>query len=188
MAHAGVSLKILEKPSRRFKKGRSSIIENKSHPDRPLNNPPSTEYLIVEQKNLHGTLQHKERRKHKRFPVRGDAFVMLKPQSEILGKIIEVSRGGLSFRYVPNGRFVPFNHHRQTLHILLADHSFNFDSFPCKIISDWEISDYEFGFTLLSTRRQGVQFTDLSDECVKQLEYFFRNHTVEKEKCFGELN
>lgn len=42
-----------------------------------------------------------ERRKHKRFHVQDGAFAVLRPHyAELLGQIIDISRGGVSFRYI----------------------------------------------------------------------------------------
>lgn len=124
------------------------------------------------------TDQPKERRKHHRRSARGDSFAMLEPETRIMGQIIDVSRGGLSFRYLPSHFAAQVRQRECALHILLADHSFYFDPLPCRVASDDRISQHEFGFSLLAMRRCSVSFLDLSEEQRSQLDYFVRNHSL----------
>ena len=120
-----------------------------------------------------------ERRKHKRFQVQDGIFAVLRchwPCSTRLGPIIDVSKGGLAFRYIDiaseegsNGSF--------ELVILLANNSFHLDKVPFETISDFEIGN-EVPFSCVKTRRRGVQFGELTHEQIFQIEYFIRNHTI----------
>ena len=118
-----------------------------------------------------------ERRKHKRFQVKDGAFaVAMPPQpcSTPLGQIIDVSRGGLAFRYIAgeegsNGSF--------ELVILLANNNFHSDKVPFETISDFEIAN-EVPFSSITMRRRGVQFGKLTDKQISQLDYFIRNHAI----------
>lgn len=105
---------------------------------------------------------------------------MLQPDSKVLGQIIDVGRGGLAIRYIPSRECPKVGDEEYQLNILLADHSFYFDSFRCRIVSDCSVSDYEFGFSLVPMRRRSIVFLNLTENQVTQLEYFVRNHTANK--------
>lgn len=118
-----------------------------------------------------------ERRKHKRFQVEDGAFALFRPHwhhSTISGRIIDISRDGLAFLYITskdgsNGSF--------ELSILFAYHSFYCDNVPVKTISDFEVAD-ETPVSSITTRRRGVQFGELTQDQISQLEYFIQNHTI----------
>ena len=120
-----------------------------------------------------------DRRKHKRLQAQEGAFVLLSPNSAILGHIVEISMSGLAFLYItsekpPNGS--------SELEILLPeqledDHSFYFDQVPFKTISDFAIPN-ELSLGSITIRRRGVQFGELTHNQTSALEYFIRNHTI----------
>jgi hypothetical protein len=114
-----------------------------------------------------------ERRKHERFRVQGDAFAVLGPRSDILGNIIDISEGGLAFRYVagPESSAGPCE-----LDILCADRSFHFYKIPFETISDFEMTN-EVSFGSLTPRRRSVQFRELTPDQTSQLQHILRNYT-----------
>ena len=73
-----------------------------------------------------------ERRKHRRFRVPESAFVTLRTHDVRVAQIIDISRGGLAFRYVGER----------------------------------------------STKRNSVQFGQLTAQQISQIEYFIQKHTV----------
>ena len=73
-----------------------------------------------------------ERRNHRRFRVPQSAFVTLRAHDVRVAQIIDISRGGLAFRYVGEGL----------------------------------------------TKRNSVQFGQLTAQQISQLECFIQNHTV----------
>jgi hypothetical protein len=77
-----------------------------------------------------------ERRKDKRFQVQDGAFAMLSLQLGVLGQIVNISREGLSFRYVASkARTTPLS----TLNILLTDGSFSLKKVPVEPVWDHPI-------------------------------------------------
>jgi hypothetical protein len=129
-----------------------------------------------------GEAMRVERRKDRRFVARGDSFATLQPHSKVLGQIIDVGPAGLALRYIPHDVSPEQKNGTCRLTILLADHSFYFDALPCRIVSDCEISGNDFGFSLLPMRRLSVEFMQLSQEQIAQLEYFIRNHAGHPDK------
>lgn len=116
-----------------------------------------------------------EGRKHKRFRVVGDAFVLLRPSYYAVGRIIDISMGGLAFDcVVPEEETI----HATTLEIFLPDGSFHLGNIPCQAI--WDMITYESPLTPTKKKRCGVQFGQLTRTQEVQLEYFIDNHTTPK--------
>jgi hypothetical protein len=120
------------------------------------------------------TEKHVERRKYTRFRTRNGALIELRSQRGKLGEIIDISKGGLAFRYIdigdrPKGSF--------ELDIFLKETGFRLEKVPAKTISDFRTTKY-FPFSSTKTRRQGVQFGELTQKQISQLEHFIRNYTT----------
>jgi len=120
-----------------------------------------------------------ERRRHKRFKVRDGAFVVLMPPSTKLGQIIDISSGGLAFRYLSmeERSKEERSNNLSNLDIFLTDNSFYLEEVPVINVSDFQIAG-KFPFSSITTRRQGVQFRELTHNQISRLEYFIRNHTT----------
>lgn len=114
-----------------------------------------------------------ERRKYKRFRVQERAFVAFGSHVSELGRIIDIGRGGLSFRYIAYGGR---SNGSPELEICLADKSFSLEKVPFKTVWDFEIAD-QFPSSRITMRRRGVQFGKLPQDQIPQLGYFIRNHT-----------
>ena len=113
-----------------------------------------------------------ERRKHTRFQVPKSAFVGFGPYDAKVGQIIDVSTGGLAFRYV--GTEEPSN---GELSIFLAERDFYVGQIPFKTISDFEIAGKNPS-TSVPLRRSGVQFGQLTDHQSSQLEHLLHSLTL----------
>lgn len=122
------------------------------------------------------TEKYVERRKYTRFRTRNGALIELRSQRGKLGEIIDISKGGLAFRYIdigerPKGSF--------ELDIFLKEAGFRLEKVPAKTISDSGTTKY-FPFSSTKTRRQGVEFGELTQKQISQLEHFIRNYTTEE--------
>lgn len=115
-----------------------------------------------------------ERRKHRRFRVQNGAFAALSYRFTTLGQIMDIGRGGLSFRYVASE---DESNGSSELRILLTDGSFSFDRVPFARIWDLAIP-VEFSFGCITMRHCGIQFQKLTDNQKSHLEYFLQNCTV----------
>ena len=114
-----------------------------------------------------------ERRKRKRFQVHVGAFAVIRPESTKLGQIIDISHEGLSFQYPvaasqSNGA--------SELDVFLAGDGFYLEKIPIKTVSDLKVPK-KFSNRSLPMRRCGVQFGELTDNQIAQLEYFIQKHT-----------
>lgn len=115
-----------------------------------------------------------DKRKHKRFRSQDLAFAAFGSHIKEIGQIIDISRGGLAFRYVADGDRL--NESRE-LEIYLANNGFHLKEVPFNTISDFELTS-EFPTSFIIMRRRGVQFGELTQDQVSQLGYFIQNHTV----------
>ena len=113
-----------------------------------------------------------ERRKHKRFKVKEGAFAALGHRFTPIGQIMDIGKGGLSFRYVAKANE---SKGLSPLQIVAIDRSIRFDKAPCKPIWDLEISSGS-----IMMRQCGVQFGKLTAGWASQLEYFIQNHTTDE--------
>jgi hypothetical protein len=118
------------------------------------------------------TNKHAERRKHKRFQALNGAFVALGPYSLKLGQIVNMSMGGLAFRYI--GSREPSR--MKTKSKIFIDNGFCVDDVPLETVSDCEAK--QSSFASLVMRQTGVQFGELTHDQKSQLEFFIHNHTA----------
>ena len=138
-----------------------------------------------------------ERRKHNRYGADKNTFAVLratpadmdpighKTMAEValavlrsrpvrLGRVIDISKGGLSFSYLETKR-----HPRQSLgmEILLADSGFYLAKIPYKVVSDIRMPS-EIPRESISNWRCSVKFGDLEQDQAARLAYFLNHHTT----------
>ena len=115
-----------------------------------------------------------ERRKYTRFRAKDGALIEVRSHRGRLGEIIDISKGGLAFRYIdigdrPKGSF--------ELDIFLKETGFRLEKVPAKTISDLKTTKY-FPYSSTKTRRQGVQFGELTENQISKLDHFIKNYTT----------
>jgi hypothetical protein len=114
-----------------------------------------------------------ERRKHQRFQVKEGACAVFTPDFCNWGQIVDVSRGGLAFRYTRGKQPPNASCH---LGISLANIGFYLGNLAFKAIWDCDITE-EAACGSAKTWQCGVQFGELTFYQISQLEYFILNHT-----------
>jgi len=110
-----------------------------------------------------------ENRKHTRLLAQDDSHVQLKGEETRVGKISDISSGGLSFSYLPgkkNGE--GFKH----VDIYLTQNGFKLSDVPCTIVYDEK--EGSNGDTL---HRCGLRFEEMPDEHSSKLNYFLSHFT-----------
>ena len=116
-------------------------------------------------------------RRYARFQVPSySAYAVLRrhwPRSPIMGDIIDISLGGLSFRYVASEKS---SYRSSNIDILLSDGSFYLNKVRVNTILDFEITN-EVPFSSITMRRRGVQFGEMTDDQKSDLRYFIQNYT-----------
>ena len=121
-----------------------------------------------------------EQRAHKRFEVPMGSFVSLGSNSSVLGQILDVSMGGLSFRYIGDE---PKN--GSHLDIFSTEHDFHLGKISYKPVKDFEIDNqvlYKMGGKAhphcRTMRRGSVKFHKLSRKQRSELKKFLQTHAV----------
>ncbi len=115
-----------------------------------------------------------ERRKKRRYQVKKGAFAAVRPLYEKIGRIINISQGGLAFRYMDIG-----NQEKGTreLDIFVISDAFRLDRIPAKIISDSDVPEKPSPGSL-PLRHCRVEFGELNRDQAVQLDYSIRNYTL----------
>ena len=115
-----------------------------------------------------------ERRRHKRFQAEDGAYAAVRPQYDKIGQIIDVSRGGLAFRYMVSGSQEDAS---SELDIFLIGDGFHLDKVPFQTVSDEGIPE-RLSPSSQKMWRCGVQFGELTQMQILKLKEFILNHTV----------
>ena len=113
-------------------------------------------------------------RKYERYSAREGAIVALKPQSNILGQMIDIGMGGLSFRYIESQE--PPGDSNELV-ILVTSQSFFLDKVPFITVSDIEIEN-NISFSSIQMRRCSVEFVGLNLEQAASIQNFIIKHTA----------
>jgi hypothetical protein len=116
-----------------------------------------------------------EQRIHKRFRVRENSYVTLGGRVSKLGQIIDISQGGLSFRYIDIGE-----RPNSSLEVKLSiknDNGFQLEHISFETIYDLRATK-EFPFSFTRIRRRGGQFVALTPDQESGLEYLIQNYTT----------
>jgi c-di-GMP-binding flagellar brake protein YcgR len=110
-----------------------------------------------------------ERRKAKRYLVKGRAMAVLSPNHILPYQIIDISRNGLAFSY--HGQHI-WDDELLQLEIY-DDENIFLDKIPIRIVADCPLDE-----SSKNLRRCGVQFGELTPSQKAQLEYFIQEHTI----------
>jgi len=119
------------------------------------------------------TQSSKERRKYTRYSTADGAFAAVSPNSYKLGQIINISRGGLAFRYIDTNRSSLGE--REETHVFLSSKGNYVRSIPFTTVSDCEVPK-EHPFSTLKMRQCAVQFGEMSyDQSINLDNYILNN-------------
>ena len=124
-----------------------------------------------------------DRRQYQRFQVQDGAYLRLRHSDTGLGRLIDISMRGLAFYYVGTK---PPSFKATELEIFVTDGGFRLHGIPCHSI--WDLALYEIPTTSLQKRRCGVQFGELTESQIAQLEYFIQNYTTGEQPALGAEN
>jgi DNA-binding response OmpR family regulator/anti-sigma regulatory factor (Ser/Thr protein kinase) len=116
--------------------------------------------------------QQSDRRKDKRFKAMSGAFIISKANKKEKGKVLDISKSGLSFKYDFESKF-PGYMDKATIN--MADKNFTLDNLTYKTVSDTMQPDSKEGDGEI--RRRGVQFEKLSPIQSEKLAFFIKNYT-----------
>lgn len=120
-----------------------------------------------------------EQRKHIRFLVKDDVIAALRNRSTKIGKVKDISLGGLSFEHIYEEKS---NSNHPIKNMFLMVNEFRISKVPCRVVYDIPVrvpSESPPVITHFITRRCGVQFETLSEDQRAQLDFFLKTYTKE---------
>jgi len=109
-----------------------------------------------------------EKRRYPRFEVRRDAFAAVKSGDHTVGRVLDVSEGGLGLTYVDG---LGWAEKEGTLDLFAPGGIRYLSDAPVRAVSDFEMPG-EVPFSSIVLRRMGVAFGALSDAQQRQLRGF----------------
>lgn len=121
-----------------------------------------------------------EQRKNIRFLAQDNVIVALQNEYTKVGKVQDISMGGLAFEHIDDEK--P-NSETSRRDILLWVNGFRLSKLPGRIVYDIQLpppNEYQGFFFHLITRRCGVEFETLSEDLASQLDFFLENYTKGK--------
>ena len=121
------------------------------------------------------TNQVVEQRKHQRYRVKDRSFAVLGPDAVRLCHLLDISKGGLSYRYFADNN--ELSGESSELDILCGE-EFYLEKIPTLVVSDVML-DAESPFGSLDMRRRGIQFGELTAKQIEQVDYFIERNTYQ---------
>ncbi len=125
-----------------------------------------------------GTGVRTERRRHIRFLAQENAFAALRTSFTRVGRIKNISVGGLAFEYITDEES---NQEGSQIDIFISGNGFHLPKVPCAVVYDIParspFGDGMFYHTFMS-KQCGVQFGELTQDEKEQLDLFLAKHTV----------
>ena len=115
-----------------------------------------------------------ERRQQPRFKAAEGVFAALVNHSSKLGQIRDISKMGLSFRYIDHGGT---SGETSELKIIIGRGGLYLDKLPFKKVTDFEIKN-EHRFSSIKMCQIGLQFGKLTTQQSIRLELFIQKHTT----------
>lgn len=117
----------------------------------------------------------RERRLHERFRPAGDVFLAFRPSFERVGRILDISAGGIAVEYASD--LGPLECGQVLVDIFMKQKNTRIRSLPCQVVYDIEEpSGFEWGG--VSPRRCGLKFQALAEEHLSELRGFFSDCTL----------
>ena len=114
-----------------------------------------------------------ERRKHRRYRVKDNAFAVINPEPVKVVPIIDIAMGGLSI-YLDDG--VRGLDTLSKLEIMVADCSFYLEKVPFQIVAESRAFP-NHNANLMNGRRYGLRFGNLRPVQESHLKHFIRRYT-----------
>jgi hypothetical protein len=100
-------------------------------------------------------------------------FVYFKPHGARVGEVINISWGGLAFRYM--GGKEPSDG-SDKLNIILEEGGFHVNDVLFRTVTDF--GTYQIPFTSVTMRQSGVQFGELTQHQMSQMEGLIEKHVL----------
>ena len=117
--------------------------------------------------NLEGIYVKADQRQHPRYGIRKAEFQVFSHGIQITGRLVNISKGGLSFEFAPGPEKTI---ECRAIDILGHDPDrFYLSGIACRLVYDIGHLAEGRSFTGVATRLRGVQYTDLTDAQTQKL-------------------
>jgi hypothetical protein len=119
-----------------------------------------------------------EKRRHIRLLAKEGAYAALGTHFSKVGKLKDISRGGLAFRYINNTEDCV--HDFSTVAIFVAENGFYLPDLSCRLIYDFPLNmttDIQCFKTRFRIIRCGLKFTATTKYQLDKLEFFIDHYT-----------
>ena len=119
-----------------------------------------------------------ERRKYVRFLAQPNAYAALGSSFTKIGKIEDISMGGVAFEYYSSNE--DLNLYDSTVTIFITVSNFYLENVPCQVIYDRPKCGSNNSMVLNSNykvKRCGIQLMTMTESKRQRLEYFLNNQT-----------
>ncbi len=120
-----------------------------------------------------------ERRKNKRYKAVEGAYAAISPNSHKLGQIIDISMGGLSFKYIDTSGETKKEDSFNEEAIFLSSMGYYVGDLPFRTVADYEVTNAP-SFSSMKVRKRHLKFTDLTFKQLFDLDYYLRNNVTEQ--------
>ena len=120
-----------------------------------------------------------ERREKKRFRPKKRTFVVFKPQFMKLGKVLDISAGGLCFQYLAKEDQAG-DAPAIEADIFISDNGYYLPDVSCKLVWDTEARGKVPFPTGFQNRCCGLRFDTLTKEQEHKLDHFLQVYTAER--------
>ena len=105
------------------------------------------------------------------------AFTVIKSKPPRMGRIVEISRNGLTFDYIENDETCSRN---AEMDILVVDDNFHIRRLPFELVKD-ALLEADVPFNSLTMKRMTVQFNGLTYHQKRELDHFLEHYTSGKD-------
>jgi len=119
-----------------------------------------------------------ERRKYVRFLVQPNTYAALGSRFTKVGKVRDISIGGLAFEYLSNTEDLDQPYSK--IAIYQSENKFHLANLPCRVIYDLPqraLNKNLVSNSIYVTNRCAVQFITIAERQIERLTYFLDHHT-----------
>lgn len=120
-----------------------------------------------------------EKRKNKRYKTIEGCYAAIGPNSQKLGQIIDISMGGVCFKYIDTFNDDQEAGTQKENSIFLSSMGHYLGDLPVNTVGDYPITD-EPSFSSMGVRKRHVQFVDLNSKQLFNLDYYIRSCVSEE--------
>ena len=124
-----------------------------------------------------------ERRKNRRYKAVEGAYAVIKPSLDKMGPIVDISMGGLCFKYTDPGNAEAGNQGIWDEKINLSSLGYHVRDISFKIISDEEVASVpSFQSGAAKIKKKQIQFVGLDFEQMVDLDHYLQNNIPESDR------